>query len=31
METADKLTQDGSFSFLMVDSNHARVLMLVLL
>ena len=31
MEIADQLTQDGNFSCMMVDSNHARVLMLVLL
>ena len=31
METAGKLTQDGNFSWMMVDSNHARVLMLDLL
>ena len=29
METAGKLTQDGNFSWMMVDSNHASVLMLV--
>ena len=31
METAGKLTQDGNFSWMMVDSNHASVLMIVLL
>ena len=25
METAGKLTQDGNFSCMMVDSNHAMV------